>query len=722
MFVSKKRNAKQSNGPIDLPLTPQPQWIPWLCVLVIWVAGFLAYSNSFSIAFQFDDTHTVQSNMYVRSLKYIPQYFLDAKTYSYRPENSGYRPMTTVALALGFALSQMNTWGYHLIKLLEHCLLATMIFVVARRLLPRGDSVDRMSPYARTLVAFFGGLVFVVHRANTETVDYICAVSTLQAGLFHFLAFYLYLKRREDLKKPIFRAAAIVGSLLLYMGSMLSKEEGITLVAMIGIYEWFYSRELNEGYFEALKRNIKKIVLAILPYLVVAALYAYLRATMQDAISDSSRGNTPLFIYFITQFRSWLHYWTLFFWPVTLNADNLAFDFSPGLEDPRIWGAFLVHAGVWFWAWKQRFKQPFVSYAIAWIYITVLPASSIFVLVEAVNEHRMYIPYIFLSMLSVWGAFKLSSHFLKNPQKALRVATGMLAVCVVLLGIGAHARNEVWQTEVSLWEDVYAKNPQSPRAMNVLGVSLMNSGEFNRSVQMLENCHRISPQYLPCMVHLSMGYAQHRQYDKGLAVLRKGNQLNPDYPHINFHLGMYYKDYFGDLENAKRHLMRCIQATQGRFFQATVKLGEIALEQGGFQEAMNIANSILQVDATNGEAWEILAKGYMLSGDMNNAKGIFEKLFSSAPQAAKYALDLANILERQGDLQRSAGFYKRVLEINPTAIQAWQAIIRLGTKFGDLEAVRQGNEKVAELKASGQWTFFVSSFLIGEKPGMIRPI
>ena len=178
---------KASN--LKLNLRELNAWQKLLCVFLICLSGLAAFSNSFNTAFQFDDTHTVQSNMYVRSLKNVPQFFVDAKTFSYRPENSGYRPMTSTALALGFAISHVETWGYHLIKFIEHCLVAILIFLIALHLLPRQgyllqwalirdpDDAKSGSILGRDLVAFFAALIFVVHRANTETVVYITQIA-----------------------------------------------------------------------------------------------------------------------------------------------------------------------------------------------------------------------------------------------------------------------------------------------------------------------------------------------------------------------------------------------------------------------------------------------------------------------------------------------------------------------------------------------------------------
>ena len=39
----------------------------------------VAYSNHFRNGFHFDDSHSIQDNVYVRELKHIPRYFLDAR-------------------------------------------------------------------------------------------------------------------------------------------------------------------------------------------------------------------------------------------------------------------------------------------------------------------------------------------------------------------------------------------------------------------------------------------------------------------------------------------------------------------------------------------------------------------------------------------------------------------------------------------------------------------
>ncbi|MEW6057818.1 MAG: tetratricopeptide repeat protein [Bdellovibrionota bacterium] len=685
----------------------------FLAVSALWIAIGLTYSNSFTIAFQFDDTHTVQSNLYIRSLKHLPRFFVDSKTYSYRPENSGYRPMTTTAVAFGFALSKLETWGYHLIKLIEHCLVALLLFGVALRLLPRSKSGEVGGFDQNASVAWFGALIFGVHRANTETVNYISAISTLQAGLFFLLSFYLYLRFRESKRKSTFAL-----SVFAYFLSTLSKEEGITLPAMIFLYEWIYGRASNEGYLKALREKGCRWAKLVVPYALAAVLFVALRTVIQPDIADASRGNVPRFDYFITQFRSWLHYWGLFFWPVELNADNLSFGFSETLADPRVLGALAVHLMIWVVAWFARRRNRFFFFSVCWIYVTVLPASSVFPLVEAVNEHRMYIPYMMLSVLAVWGVFegarRVAARLNRGAKGAVIPACIFLGVCSVALALGAHARNEVWQTDVSLWADIYEKNPESPRAMNVLGVSLVNRGEFDRGTPLLEKCHQIAPQYLPCIVHLSIAYAHYKKFDRGLELLKAGHHLDPNYVHINYHLGSYYKDHYGDYEKARKHLRLAHEFSSGRFFQATVKLAEMSLEEGRIEEGVSIAESILRMDRSNGDAWEVYAKALLLSNDLSNALAIFTRLLEAAPDSFRYQLDVANVAERVGDLRRARELYEKAALSKPTLIQAWKGLARVTERGGDLALMRRAQGRVADLKRSGRWDLLYSMFFVDE--------
>src|ERR1700691_3745906 len=84
------------------------------CVIALLVLIVAAYSNHFGNSFHFDDSHCINNNAYIRSLKNIPEFFKSAKTFSSLPYNQTYRPMLTTLYAFDYAVGGFYTFFYHL--------------------------------------------------------------------------------------------------------------------------------------------------------------------------------------------------------------------------------------------------------------------------------------------------------------------------------------------------------------------------------------------------------------------------------------------------------------------------------------------------------------------------------------------------------------------------------------------------------------------------------
>src|SRR3989441_8120343 len=151
--------------------------LPALLALVI----ALAYSNSLTIGFHFDDWHALQQNPFVRSLANLPRFFVDPNTTTVLPENKDLRPMLLASFALNHAISGDATWSYHVLNLILHWLAALLVFRIVRDHLWLGaDAVA---------VAAGAALVMAVHPLNTEAVDYLSARSALLTTVFYLGAF-----------------------------------------------------------------------------------------------------------------------------------------------------------------------------------------------------------------------------------------------------------------------------------------------------------------------------------------------------------------------------------------------------------------------------------------------------------------------------------------------------------------------------------------------------
>src|SRR5262249_18618423 len=158
--------------------------LPALLALVI----ALAYANSLTIGYHFDDWHALQQNPFVRSLANVPRFFVDANTTTVLHENKDLRPILLTTFAFNHAISGDATWSYHVLNLILHWIASLLIYRIVRDHLWLGEE--------RFAVAAAAALVVAVHPLKTEPLDYLSARSALLPTVFYLGAFYACLLRR----------------------------------------------------------------------------------------------------------------------------------------------------------------------------------------------------------------------------------------------------------------------------------------------------------------------------------------------------------------------------------------------------------------------------------------------------------------------------------------------------------------------------------------------
>lgn len=150
--------------------------VPALLLILPW----LAYTNSFSGPFVFDDVPAILANPSIRDLSRISEVLNP-------PNDSGLtvngRPLVNLSLAINYALGGQGVWGYHLQNLLIHWAATLALYGTARRLLAgaRGE----LTPSVRTNLG--GGAVAVLwslHPLQTQAVTYVVQRAESLVGLF----------------------------------------------------------------------------------------------------------------------------------------------------------------------------------------------------------------------------------------------------------------------------------------------------------------------------------------------------------------------------------------------------------------------------------------------------------------------------------------------------------------------------------------------------------
>ena len=149
---------------------PRPSLLrPWLLGVGLALAVLAAYANHFQNGFQFDDSHTIEANVYIEHLRNVPRFFTDATTFSALPGMQTYRPVTTLSLAFDFWLGHgRNPFYFHLSTFVWFIVQLILMAFLFRRIMDLADPRPS-NPWIAILAAACYGL----HPANAETVNYI---------------------------------------------------------------------------------------------------------------------------------------------------------------------------------------------------------------------------------------------------------------------------------------------------------------------------------------------------------------------------------------------------------------------------------------------------------------------------------------------------------------------------------------------------------------------
>ncbi len=372
-----------------------------LAIGLIILAVAVAYSNTYTASFHFDDQHTIVENPRIKHLKNIPSFFWNNEG------PVGSRPLLLVTVALNYAIGGLHVTGYHIFNNLLHAINGILFYFFMLMVLNLPRFRDRYAQLSRE-IALLGSLLFVVHPVQTEAVTYIISRSMPMATFFYLLGFILYTRAFETGKQSLYIWLFVVSFL-----GMASREDYITFPAMLFIYDFM----LLSSFKDALRRWKIYLLLGI-----TVAYRLWLSLTYkgtEEAAGFGVKLLTP-YQYLLTQFNVIWTYVRLLFLPINQNLD---YDYPIArsiFEFPTIlsFTGHLLVIALAIWIYK---RNRLVTFLILWWYITLSPSSSFIPIIDVIFEHRVYLPsigFFFLFMIAyeyLWERIRQ-----KIPKKAIQ--------------------------------------------------------------------------------------------------------------------------------------------------------------------------------------------------------------------------------------------------------------------------------------------------------------
>jgi hypothetical protein len=194
----------------------RPAWpLPAISLALLAIA---ASATGIVNGFTYDDRPVILENPFMRDL----HGWWRAFTTPYWPPDwgsDGYRPLTSLAFKLEFALSGGNAMVIHGANIALYALSAVLAYYLARRVLPGW-------------CAWVVAALFAVHPVHVEAVANGVGQSELLVAVFMIPAVTLYLRDRMR-GDGVLAPRTIAAILLLYAGACFSKEHGVVLPALL---------------------------------------------------------------------------------------------------------------------------------------------------------------------------------------------------------------------------------------------------------------------------------------------------------------------------------------------------------------------------------------------------------------------------------------------------------------------------------------------------------
>lgn len=441
----------------------------------------LVYSNHFHNPFEFDDEHTIVNNAAIRDLKNIPRFFTDATTTSSLPKNQAYRPGLTTLNTIDYAIGGKeipDPFYYHLSIFLSLLVLGACLFRFSSILL---------KPYTNSsqnfLWSLFLSLLFCIHTANSQTINYIIARADSFSTLMVLLAFLMYTGLPIAKKYFLYLIPVVIGFSV--------KEPAIMFVPLLMVYQLLFepSYRNNEHPFHY-KAILKILQRNIIPLLLIAFLYLFSQR-LTPKTWDS--GNADRWAYLISQPFAIIHYFNNFFFPFNLVIDT-DWELLDSISDDRFIVGFAFLSLMVILIYKTAKHHPLVAFGLSWFLLALAPTSSIIPLSEVLNDHRPFFAYIGLCLVSVYGLLWLyKTYQSKIPLKKIYFVT--LPLIFILHGIGTYRQNIIWSSSERVWQEATIKAPRNGRAWMNYGISLMARAAYPEAQKALEKAKQLWPYY-----------------------------------------------------------------------------------------------------------------------------------------------------------------------------------------------------------------------------------
>ena len=350
-----------------------------------------------------------------------------------------YHPLTVLSLAIETNLFGSGAFHFHFFNLLIHVLNVLLVFWLTHLLTKRIE------------IAVIVALFFGIHPMHVESVSWISERKDVLYTFFFLGSLIAYLKYIYDDTKYKY----LIYSLILFLFSLMSKSAAVCLAPLIVLFDFYMKRKY------ILKTYLEKI-----PYFLLSLIFGIV-----SILSQSSAGATSALTDFNFDFSFFdkiflVSYAVMFYIVKAIAPFSLSvihyYPLKTGGALPLLY--YLAPLGIAlivFLIYKFKNVRKELIFGFLFFLITIiLVLQFIPVGFAIVAERYSYIPYIGLFFITGKLYCDYTDNKFGNYSKKMKnYIVFIFAGIALLFSVLTFERNTVWKNDITIFDDVIAKNP-----------------------------------------------------------------------------------------------------------------------------------------------------------------------------------------------------------------------------------------------------------------------
>ena len=679
------------------PASARPALFPLAAVVIVAVAAMLAWGHGLPAPFEMDDHPSILENASIRRL-WPPGWLQPPAAIG---ETVGGRPVLNFTFALNHALGGLDVRGYRLVNVLIHAGAALALFGIVRRTVEwglrgrLGGDGEATPPVAGTRrdaaipassndagsFALVVALLWLLHPLQTESVTYVVQRAESLCGLFILLTLYAFVRGVgpvSDRPGPANSRGWLALSALFCLLAVGTKEVAVTVPVLV----LFYDRTFVAGGFRAAWRARRGY------YLVLASTWIVLLALV--ASTGGNRGGTSglnaevdALAYWLTQSKAVTHYLALSFWPQPLVFEYGTF-WMTGFAEVLPYAVLVLALGLA--SLVALWRRPVLGFLGFWFFGILAPTSLVPGTIQMIVEHRMYLPLAAVIVL-VCAAVRAGARAIaarRGPRArwvAFGVGAGSVGV-ILALGGATFARNQVYRSELALWQDTVTKRPDNPRAHHNLGMALLHAGRV----------------------------------DEAEAGFRRAVALQPNHAFARFQLGTIHLNR--RQWAAAAHELQLALAADPHYHAARVNLGQALTQLGRFEEAAAQYRAVLADEPGAQDARTNLAAVLVAQGRTTEGETLLREAIGAAPELAEAHYHLGLVLEKSAGARAAEAEFREAVRLKPGLATAHLALAKILATRGDIRGAEASCQEAMRLDAASAEARYVWGNLLARQQRM----